>query len=84
MSDIPQLDHGLEKNDLALKTFYNNRTKRFINLIDELYDKSILLVASFKCPLHSLYLGDELQSQFARTYSRLIEMQSLEYLKKYK
>jgi cell division protein ZapE len=82
ISHIPQLEDNAEKTDKLETTFFNNRTKRFITLIDEMYDKNILLVANFKCPLNALYLGHELKFQFERTYSRLNEMQSAEYLKK--
>lgn len=80
ISDIPQLDDGLMK-DRQYAVFCNDRTRRFISLIDELYDRSILLAASFECDLSSLYLGAEFKFQFERTYSRLFEMQSHAYLK---
>jgi len=55
--------------------------KRFILLIDTLYDRGIKLSASFAVPLDQLAVGSRNAAEFARTTSRLIEMQSDDYLK---
>jgi cell division protein ZapE len=54
--------------------------RRFIELVDELYDRGVNLVLSAAAPVVELYDGDRLRAQFARTESRLIEMQSEDYL----
>lgn len=54
--------------------------RRFVELIDEFYDRGINLVLSAAAPVIDLYDGDRLRAQFARTESRLIEMQSEDYL----
>ena len=55
--------------------------KRFILLIDTLYDRGIKLSASFAAPLDRL-VGDARNAvEFTRTLSRLVEMQSADYLR---
>jgi len=54
--------------------------RRFIELVDELYDRGVNLVVSAAAPVAQLYHGDRLRAPFARTESRLIEMQSEDYL----
>jgi cell division protein ZapE len=55
--------------------------KRFILLIDTLYDRGIKLSASFAVPLEQLVQGSRNAGEFARTISRLVEMQSAGYLR---
>ncbi len=54
--------------------------KRFILLVDTLYDRGIKLAASFAVPLADLVAGSRNAGEFQRTLSRLIEMQSAAYL----
>ncbi|MEO6012287.1 MAG: cell division protein ZapE [Devosia sp.] len=54
--------------------------KRFILLIDTLYDRGIKLSASFEVPLEQLGTNSRNAGEFQRTLSRLIEMQSAGYL----
>ena len=54
--------------------------KRFILLVDTLYDRGIKLAASFGVPLAELASGSRNAGEFQRTVSRLVEMQSAAYL----
>ena len=59
-----------------------NEAKRFILLIDTLYDHHVRLVVSAEAPPAELYTakrGNEV-FEFERTASRLIEMQSRDWL----
>ena len=51
-----------------------NEARRFIALIDELYDQNIKLFMTTSGHYQDLYQGNKLQSEFMRTTSRLIEM----------
>jgi cell division protein ZapE len=58
----------------------SDAAKRFILLVDTLYDRGLKLAASFAVPLDELGQDDRTQFEFQRTISRLIEMQSEDYL----
>jgi cell division protein ZapE len=69
ISNVPGL--GRENDDQA---------RRFINLVDEFYDRQVKLVISAAGPLTALYSEGRLGFEFERTVSRLLEMQSYDYL----
>ncbi|MGI0117344.1 cell division protein ZapE [Zooshikella sp. RANM57] len=69
LGEIPQLT--AKDDDLA---------RRFINLIDEFYDRNVNVVMSAAVAVTELYQGQNLSFPFKRTVSRLQEMQSHEYL----
>jgi cell division protein ZapE len=57
----------------------DNEARRFIGLIDELYDNKTKFIISAEVPIEALYSGTRLQFEFKRTMSRLQEMQSQDY-----
>jgi len=63
-----------------LKYDRRNEAKRLMTLIDALYDQKTKLVVTADAPPEELYRGDDHGFEFQRTVSRLIEMQSVEYL----
>jgi predicted ATPase len=69
LSDVPRLDANRE--DPAL---------RFVQLIDEFYDRHVNLLLSAAADPFSLYAGHRHEREFERTSSRLVEMRSAEYL----
>ncbi|GHA24484.1 cell division protein ZapE [Devosia pacifica] len=58
----------------------SNAAKRFILLVDTLYDRGIKLAARFSVPLDALSQDNNTAFEFERTVSRLMEMQSADYL----
>jgi cell division protein ZapE len=69
LTDVPVLGPDAE-----------NAARRFISLVDEFYDRAVKLVLSAAVPVTELYRGSKLNFEFERTRSRLIEMQSQDYL----
>lgn len=57
-----------------------NEAKRFMTLIDTLYEHKVKLVMASETPPHDLYKGKTHAFEFERTISRLMEMQSNDYL----
>ncbi len=75
--------HTLILDRVPVMTFETrNAAKRFIILIDTLYDLNVKLIASAEAEPDGLYRGDEgfEAQEFRRTASRLIEMRSQDYL----
>lgn len=64
----------------VLDEFKENEARRFINMVDEFYDRGVKLILSADVPMEELYQGGRVQFEFQRTLSRLTEMQSQEYL----
>jgi cell division protein ZapE len=60
--------------------YTEDAAKRFVQLVDEFYDRHVKLVLSAAAPITELYDGERLRAEFGRTESRLIEMQSEAYL----
>ncbi|SHE98828.1 cell division protein ZapE [Microbulbifer donghaiensis] len=69
LANVPRFDERMEA-----------QARRFINLVDEFYDRCVKLVISAEMPAEQLYGGKHLRFEFERTVSRLLEMQSHEYL----
>ena len=59
-----------------------NEARRFMLLIDTLYDEGVQLVCSAAAPPERLYAHGDGADAFRRTASRLVEMQSDDYLKR--
>lgn len=57
-----------------------NEAKRFITLIDALYEAKRRLICAAEAPPNALHRAGEVSFDFERTASRLIEMQSAEWL----
>lgn len=57
-----------------------NTARRLISLVDVLYDHNVNLIVSAAAPPHEVYRGAKLKSEFQRTVSRLVEMQTEPYL----
>lgn len=58
----------------------DDQARRFINMVDEFYDRCVKLLMSAEVPAEDLYSGGKLEFEYQRTLSRLQEMQSREYL----
>ena len=71
---------GLFITDIpALGNDEQNEARRFMWLIDALYDRGRFVVASAKTDMASLYSGDAWSFEFERTLSRLQEMTRQSY-----
>ena len=77
--------HTLIIDDIPVMDFWKrNEARRFIWLIDSLYDLHVKVIASAGAPPDGLYIAGEGREafEFERTASRLIEMRSREYLER--
>ncbi|HLN24458.1 MAG TPA: AFG1/ZapE family ATPase, partial [Patescibacteria group bacterium] len=54
--------------------------KRFVTLIDALYEHKVTFLCAAEAPPQMLYPSGDGAFEFQRTVSRLMEMQSQEYL----
>lgn len=71
LADVKQMDRTID-----------DAARRFIALVDEFYERHVKLIISAEVALEALYSGGQLEFEFKRCQSRLIEMQSHEYLAK--
>lgn len=71
IADIPVLDR--DNDDAA---------RRFVNLVDELYDRGVRIAAAAATEPDALYIGERLAFEFQRAASRLYEMRSTEWLER--
>jgi cell division protein ZapE len=69
ISDVPVMNS--ERRDSA---------RRFMTMIDTFYDNHIHLMLSADAPPQGLYSGDDWGFEFDRTISRLMEIQSADYI----
>jgi len=69
VDELPQMDGSMEDG-----------ARRFVTMVDEFYDRNIKLILAADVPMEDLYKGRKLAFEFQRTLSRLIEMQSVDYL----
>ena len=69
ISDVPKMGH-----------YNEDVVRRFIHLVDEFYDRNVKLALSAAEPINQLYSEGRLSFEFERTTSRLLEMQSNDYL----
>ncbi|MGB2138788.1 MAG: cell division protein ZapE [Psychrobacter sp.] len=65
----------------ALDDDLRDPTRRFIYLVDEFYDRRVKLLVRAEQSILDLYQGEKLAFEIERTRSRLLEMQSEDYLK---
>jgi cell division protein ZapE len=80
---IARVFHTLVVEDIPVLTErHANEVRRFILLIDTLYDRAVKFVASAAAEPDRLFLGSDTREafEFRRTASRLYEMRSTEYL----
>ncbi len=66
----------------ALPPEKRNEAKRFVTLIDTLYERKIKLICTATTEPEGIYAEGDGSFEFARTVSRLVEMQSANYLEK--
>lgn len=69
---------GVEQ--MGAQTTGDDIARRFLALVDEFYERHVKLIISAAVPLEQLYLSGGLSFEFKRCRSRLIEMQSHNYL----
>jgi len=69
ISGVPQFDASRD-----------DQARRFVSLVDEFYDRRVKLILSADVDVQDLYTGKRLSFEFDRTVSRLVEMQSTDYL----
>ena len=66
----------------AMSAAQSSEARRFTWLIDVFYDQKVKLIMSAEVAPEQLYTNGMLANEFHRTVSRIIEMQSREYMEK--
>ncbi len=75
--------HTIMISDIPImSSMQNDAARRFVNMIDEFYDRHVNVIVTAEALPTELYIGTRLAFEFERTASRLIEMQSKDYLAK--
>lgn len=69
LSNVPQMPPRM-----------SSEARRFTWLVDVLYDRRVKLIMSAEVPVNELYNEGLMANEFARTVSRIQEMQSAEFL----
>jgi cell division protein ZapE len=69
LSDVPRMSAAM-----------SSEARRFVWLVDVFYDQRVKLLISAECPPEELYTTGAMSNEFHRTVSRIVEMQSREYL----
>lgn len=77
-----QYTHVFISNVPAIAANDVNSASYFIKLVDVFYNQQVKLIISAAVPCTAIYLDGELKFAYQRTASRLIEMQSQEYLER--
>ena len=79
--ELGKIFHAVLLSDVEQMTVTTDDiARRFINMVDEFYDRNVKLIISAEVELKDLYTGGRLNFEFQRTLSRLLEMQSHEFL----
>lgn len=79
--ELSQIYHTVLMSGVTQMQEHDSDTaRRFIALVDEFYERNVKLIISAEVDLAQLYLGEQLAFEFKRCCSRLIEMQSHDYL----
>jgi len=73
VSDVPRL-----------RPAQSSAARRFTWLVDVLYDHNVKLMLSAECEAQELYTEGQMAQEFQRTVSRILEMQSRQYLQREK
>jgi len=69
LSDVPRM-----------RASQSSAARRFTWLVDVFYDHKVKLIISAQCAAEDLYREGQMAHEFHRTVSRLVEMQSKEYV----
>ena len=64
----------------AMNAAMSSEARRFTWMVDVFYDQKVKLLVSAECAAEQLYTTGAMAHEFVRTASRLVEMQSREYL----
>ena len=79
--ELARLYHTIFISNIPVFTRSNeNAARRFISAIDEFYDRNVNIVVSAAAAPGALYQGERLHLEFLRAASRLVEMQTQQYL----